>query len=605
MAENIGGVDFRARWTQDARAAAIADPARRVAISLPSPASAGSERSMRETLSRLPGEVTSFKILGKSVGDLGKEAAISGTAGALLRMGLGATAGVAGFTAVPVWGIAAAGGGIMGGVREHFKRTNETWARMRQEQGREVLGVVNKKLGKGDTLKGFFNPDQKRSITFAIMRGSAFGGAGNVAGGWVAETAVGQAVKGVFSGVGEAKDEFLGGVGGLKDAIGAARSADTSGGAAAATPTETPTPTATSTATPTPTATEVPKTATALPPSPTVQPTPAETQTSVPHSIPEALGRGIPFIGKPLDAVAGGFHNVGLKAHEITGWGLDAGKTFVDHSQYFKGRMEITDSSPDWVKNINSLDGEYGRAIQGTVVENLPEQRVKAQEIAHIIMDERGQPYYTYQTNAISNHIQHIMEDQANKAFDSNLQSLVDRGVNLNELTQKQFEEMIKEEGRKKFEEWLRDKATDDITEGVKAILNTEDQIKQVLSQGQGLVAEVRPVPAGTNVFDVVAPPNADTDIEFLKKIIPNMTANIAANEGVLTGWYWEGNPERVYPAYLGELNYLMKKAEEGNLEALLRLKDAFKSVRPSDSQFKMLTPEGIKRVLEILRQLG
>lgn len=181
----------------------------------------GAERFSWDKLSSLPREVTSFQILGKSVGDLAKEAVRNSVAGALLKAGFGATwIGGIGPGAIAV---SVAGGATMGGVREHNKRVYETWRRMREEQG--IEGV--KKLGKGDTLKGFFNPDHKVSITFAIGRGAAFGAAGNIiAGEWFANTGAGQLIREGFSRVGETVGGTFSGLGG------AARGAvDTAGGA--------------------------------------------------------------------------------------------------------------------------------------------------------------------------------------------------------------------------------------------------------------------------------------------------------------------------------------------------------------------------------------
>lgn len=163
----------------------------------------GRERFSWEKIANLPREVTNYQIFGKSVGDLAKEAAVSGAAGALFRIGLG-SAGLGGI------GLAAAAGGGVSGLREHYKRTNETWARMRQDQNI----AEGKKLGKGDTLKGFFNPDHKASVALAVGRGAAFGATGGIVGGWLVETPVAEAVRRGFSAVGGIKDA----VGGVKDA---------------------------------------------------------------------------------------------------------------------------------------------------------------------------------------------------------------------------------------------------------------------------------------------------------------------------------------------------------------------------------------------------
>lgn len=253
----------------------------------------GSERPLWETLSRLPREITSYQILGKSVGDLAKEVVVSGAAGALFRIGLG-SAGVGGI------GLAAAvGGGVMG-IKEHYKHTNETWQRMRAEQGVARLGA-------GDTLKGFFNPDEKRKITLAIGRGAMFGAAGGVVGGFISETGVGEAVKGAFDQAGQFKDKMLEKAGAVT----------TSGYTVTVTPVESgaqAAPTA-----PTETPTSVPPTSTVEPSdTPTTVPSPSPTGTPVPPASTDiAPLRDKPIIGPVADVIGGGFHNLGLRVQEV------------------------------------------------------------------------------------------------------------------------------------------------------------------------------------------------------------------------------------------------------------------------------------------------
>ena len=563
MAETTGG-DFRARWTPDVRAAAIADPARRPTTGpdiTPSPI--GAQNWFRERLPRFSKEVLLAPYMGKPKGEIIKEVlkevVVSAGTSAALRIALTTATGASGGL-----GIAAGVGAGAAAIREV------------RRQGKEHQSSSADRL----TLKEHLKSLEKKKLAGAIGKGAILGMVGF-------EFVNLEPVQGFGRAIGDVVGGAVGKLGELKGAIGSARSADTSGGAAAAT----------STATPTSTGTEVPKTATALPPSPTAVPPLPTAQPSVPP-IPEAPGRGIPVLGKVVDVVGGGFHNVGLKAHEITGLGLDAGKIFVDHSAYFKGRVEITDSSPDWIKSINRLDGEYGRAIQGTVGESLPGMREKATDLASQLARERGLPDYYFRQDAIANHIQHIMEDHANRAFDSQLQQLVASGQDLNQITDPGS---IKELGKKAFQDWLDNKSTEEIMAGANAFFDTENQIDQVLQSTPGLVAENRIVPAGTRPFDIFFP---NDNVDFLRKKIPDMAAHIAANEVSLTEW-WPVLKHEPYPAYLGELTYLVQRAEAGDLDALDRLKDAFKSANRNEVNFKLLTPDGIKKVLEILRQLG
>lgn len=100
----------------------------------------------------------------KSMGDLLKEAGAHTALGILIRIGVG-TAGVGG---IPLAIVAGAG---VKGIPEYYRRTNETWVRLKAEHGGN--------LGKGDRLKGFFNPDNKTSIALAVGKGATFGLIGN------------------------------------------------------------------------------------------------------------------------------------------------------------------------------------------------------------------------------------------------------------------------------------------------------------------------------------------------------------------------------------------------------------------------------------------
>lgn len=536
-------------------------------------------RSFLETLSRLPREITGYRILGKSVGDLAKEAAVSGAAGALFRIGLG-SAGVGGIA------LGATVGAGVAGIMEIRRQAIEN---QRAHPERTALKEKLKSL----------NPHDKKKLVMAIGRGAVFGAAGGIIGGYLSETGFGEAVKGVFSRVGELKDAVM-----REEEVVLVNGVDLQTPVLAEAPTSTPSPAGEGR----PGAVDIlggafhnvglkihETTGWGLP-SGESAPTGAET--------PPVLVTGGSRFG-PIDAVGGLLHNIGLKAHEVTGLGVDAGKTFVDHSKYFVGRMEITDSSPEWIKSINSLDGTYAKAVQGTVGEYWPQLEEEALGITNGIIEQN----LSLPRNpvAVSNHILHILEDKANRAFDSHLQSLVNQGIDLNTITDEKFEEMIEKTGRDTFEQWLQTDSTKDITAGAQKLLEIQFQINQLVDKPE--IAVNRIVPAGTSFFEAIFPGDIDVNnTEHLKRVIPDMAAHDAANYVELQrgNLGWTGvTGDHPFPAYPGEILYLMRLSEGGDLSALYRLRDALRGIPPQEVQIEVLTDEGKKKVLELLKQLG
>lgn len=532
--------------------------------------------NLRE-LGRIPKEVMGFRIFGKSVGDLAKEAIGYGALGALFRIGLG-TAGWQGFA------VAAGAGAGVAAVKEIKRQYSENQA---ANLDRTALKQKLKSLG----------PHDKVRLGKAIIKGAAFGAAGGIVGVYLAETGFGEAVKGAFGKAGEAagtvgrwreswqipqseaplRDKpFISpvaeAIGGVFHNVGLKIHEPTGWGLDSGQPS---------------TLAEA-------------QPTPADTA-ELAKQPPSATG--VSRFG-PVDVVGGAFHNLGLKAHELTGWGLDAGRNFVDHSKYFVGRMEITDSSPEWIKSINSLDGTYGKAIQGTVGEHWPQYSEEAFRITDSIGAQN--PNLPNNPNAVANHILHIMEDKANQAFDSHLQTLVSQGVDLNNITDEKFEEMVKKVGRETFEQWLQTDATKDIIEGSQNLLQVQSQIESLVTSTPNLVAETKIISGGTNLFDAIFPNVDKNNTEQLIGILPDMGAQIAVDyRNLILSSSWTNiignNP---FPAYPSEIPYLLQRAEGGDIGALMRLRSVLDIILSQDITLRKLSPEAVKKILELLKQI-
>ena len=658
-----------------------------------------SGRPLTEALSRVP-EKSRAKIFGKPWTDIARDAAGSAILGAAFNIGLRST-GVSGVA------LAAAAGGGVSGVKEHFKATNANWHRMQEEQHVDRLGLK-------DTLRGFFKQDREatKRIAFAVGTGAAFAATGNLAAAFIGESVVGDFLREKGANLKEFAE------GKITELAHATASSVEAANLEQTTPPDADIDRTESTETPVPTS--VPKEGFGR--NTPFEPV-AEVAGGLAHNVglkmheatgfgldetkPQAPGRGLPLIGNQVDIAGGAFHNAGLKVHEVTGLGFDRPEvataepvmdtseaeidseaeadeleiptetpepesleidepttdeesvpegpqvseqkqgflrntplegpadiigglfhnvglkaseirgllplmpwdpkgSFIDPGTYFPSEVKIPENAPEWIKDINNIDGEYGQAIQAEVGKHLPDMQNQTLSILEEMANQNQQFKGVDGVNAI-NHVQHIMEDKANRAFDGALKGVVEGSQDLEEA---------RRIGQESFAKWLQDEADKDIRDGIAQIIDTRVQIDQTLTATPSLIEEPKVIPAGQSPFDIFFPKDADTNNEYLKKVIPNMAANIAANQnGLLEAWLEQslktvGVPESLsdlptYEAYMGELNYLMKRAEAGDIAALQRLKDAFKYSVGHDWEFKRLSADGIKRMLELIKPLG
>lgn len=534
----------------------------------------GRERFSWEKIANLPKEVTSFQILGKSVGDLAKEAAVSGTAGALFKIGLG-TAGVGGIV------LGATAGAGVSGLREHFKRTNETWARTRVKQG---VGRLNKR----DTLKGFFNPDHKASITFAIGRGAVFGAGGGVVGGWLAETPVGTAVKEGFSKVGEGVGGIFSGAGGVTratvDAAGGVK--DTAGsmkdslniGAPEIKP-DTPilggvTQTAHTVGSITHGVTSIgvgempwdarvapviPETAPPAPEpiQPPAAPPPAEAPPAPPAPVPapEPIAAPVepeapPPSGPQPDTIAASINNP---------------------------EIQIPDDAPQWMKDANDINKDYGLTKQALVGEYFfAENNNVVDKALEVFVATDGRVFADLspvEQETVRDHLMHVMEVHVNQDFDSHLEEAVNKNISLDDM---------KSIGRSSFEQWKNSADfTNQMTQEASNIVEVHDQINDLVQEAfSGRISQ-----------DVL---NLDYAPEKLGSII-------ATNYDTLFNGWHKIHPDQQFPVHLSEIRYLILLAQEGNESALIRLKGAFGGVAVGQDHLYWY-PDLQQKIMELLR---
>ena len=302
----------------------------------------GGIKEKAEAISRLPREITGKRIFGKSVGDLAKEAAVSGAAGALFRIGLG-SAGVGGIA------LGATAGAGVAGIMEIRRQAIEN------QQAHPERTALKEKLKS-------LNPHDKKRLVLAIGRGAVFGAAGGVVGGYLSETGFGEAVKGAFSRVGE-----------LKDAIGAN----------------------------------------------------FQTQvTEAPTSISAPIEGGRSGV---IDVLGGALHNVGLKAHEITGIGVG--------EMPWDARTPGTPAPVSPPEPVAPAPVSPGQPLETTplLLSNLTQNpefatQVQAAVGSHLATSTEIASQFPDASEQVQQAVQHKMEALANQSFEQAAQEMANSG---------------------------------------------------------------------------------------------------------------------------------------------------------------------------------
>lgn len=406
---------------------------------------------------------------------------------------------------------------------------------MRQEQPTHVG-----KLGKEDTLKGFFNPDNKRSISYAIGRGAVFGAGGNIVGGLIADTPVGEAIKegfsrigrtieeyrpnmnikllhvpGVIDAVGEIKDSLnlgtpeikldtpiVGGIVGIKDTVGAI-----------------------------------------IPDLPFETQTP---ETSVETSVPEA----------PSVVESGHVIQAGPDSPEIK---------VPDNLQ----------PQEQWIAGANDINKDYGLMKQAEVGAMLP----KIDELLTSQGLTDADPNY----EAMRNHLQHIAEQKVNEVYDSHLQEAVANHMSLDQ---------VKESWQNNFSDWI------DQGEMAKDMVPVI-QIDSIALQPD-TINSLRTIPPGLSFESVL---NNTITPEGWKGLAPWLGSHIAANIDVLNEGWHRTFPTEHFPVKLGEISTLVHNFQNGDLNASEKLKSAFRGLSQGE-KIRLLTDSSYQNVWAILEQM-
>lgn len=556
----------------------------------------------RDALITLRGRTKVFNVpVGEILKKMGKESLLSVPVGVVAGMAVG-TMGLGAAAGLVTSGLA---GAAKEGIKEHGRQTTEKWERIRTEKG------VNRLWNPWDLARGFLNPDEKRKLGAAIGKGtlkglvfgSAGGAFGGVIGGALADTAVGHAagavaenVRGLTGGALVAAREAVGHVGGVKDAAGAWKDSWGLPGAGQLG---------------IPVASEVPP---------------------APATEPQAPGRGIPLVGRAADVIGGGFHDTGLKIHETTGLGIDqapsgrvpgsesvaptepepapAGGPPAPSAPYPEPiavsinnpEIQIPDDAPQWMKEANDINKEYGLAKQALVGEYFfAENNNVVDKAIESYLSSQGKTLVDLsplELETIKDHLMHVMEVHVNQDFDSRLPEAVNKNISLEEM---------KSIGRESFEEWINSGGfnTEMVQEAAK-VVEVHNQINEIMSTTKLGGYEI-PVSADVSFSFAVEdyfknaprPPSLD---QFIPQ---SLGIHIASNYDVLYNGWNRVHPDLPFPVHLGEAVYLVEKAEAGDVDALMRLKAAFSGIAKGGEYFYF--GGGIPildRIYDLLKQL-
>ncbi len=592
--------------------------------------------SIADMLPNLPPQQRSFRIFGKSTGEISDKAKELTVAGAkktftkenafftgtsiLLKLGMG-SAGIGGLP------LTVAGAGTMGGIRAHYNETNEYWKRERAAKGVDHLGVR-------DTLKGFFTvADMKRNgkIALGIGKGATFGMLGNFVGGFVSEAAPLQVARGA---IGEKLE------GGINKALEWKQS--WSAPSVGMPEIHGPDIHLPSVELPKfePPKIELPKPDIKLP------------QVDVPviggignmaHGAADIAGGGVhdvtsgigdfaksdaPLRDKPLginevaEKAGGLFHNIGQKVGEMThlegNMPWDHGR-YIEPGKYIGRNLMIPDNAPEWLQydNIHDIHGEYAEEIQGAVAVNLSKKWNEILDIATDVAKQHGHTLSEEDQLNIMNNAMHIMEVHGNQAFDSHLEQVINGSKDLADASWL---------GNHDLDTWANSPDfVNNMQEGANIYFNVQDQLTQEIINNPQDLTTVTII--GKSVFEQLFPNLDLNDQEAVRKVVDEMGVHIAINQKTLLRtaieqWkdshqipletsindidqFWN---EFNFPAYSAELNSLMEKARAGDAEAITRLKSAL-GIK-SNSLFRPLSFWYLKKntwnlVLDKLKLLG
>jgi len=522
------------------------------------------ERFSWEKLSNLPREVTSFKILGKSVGDLAKEAAMSSIAGGFFKIGFGAVGvggiAVGGVAVGPIAVGSLAGGGVSGLMEIRRQAIENQTAHPERQRIFEKIKSIN--------------PNDKKKVVMAFGRGAAFGTVGGIVGSeWFGNTGAGQLVRGGFSKVGETVGGSFSGLGGVArgaaDAAGGAKDAvggwkDTWG---------LPVP---------------PRPQVALPVSPEVTlPSPI---LEAPAGAPEAVAK----IYQDPEFIKG--------ANEIIGRHLNQVDTYTDQALRHAG-VDPASLSPEAIDRtrqfitydlVNNAGGRFENAVAAGVEQNLDVNQILGQG------QQRLEDFLANDQNYYSSH------------FDDAIRNVVGQvsepAIPVPELSQPELPPQPPVSEPAPVPEAPAPAPEPSPTPPApEPVIPAPEPVAPAPAPPEALspdmVREVY-IPKGSNVSQLLV--NAGHSISWGPQDAELFGTHIEANYDLLNNFRNQLIENHVIPPSelmipRAELSDLIERAKEGDTEAIGKLRAALKWI-PEGQQFKILSKAGISAVMGLLK---
>lgn len=252
--------------------------------------------------------------------------------------------------------------------------------------------------------------------------------------------------------------------------------------------------------------------------------------------------------------------------------------SFIEPGRY-SPKITIPDNAQVWIKDANNFDGVYAKSIQAEVGKYYQGTIDKAVE--QLLSQQGKTPADLSQSSleGMRNHMLHIMEDQGNRAFDSHLADAVKNNIALDQM---------KEISERSYVEWLNSNGMNDLVNGGKEFLEVDNQIHP-LGNLRDTVTGLEGVQMrlGGNMINAG---EILTNGFFLdgKENPQQLGALIAVNYDMLFGNWKATYPDLSFPAYLGEILYLIQRADGGDTASLERLRWIFKMAIVNGDHFEI-----------------
>lgn len=302
--------------------------------------------------------------------------------------------------------------------------------------------------------------------------------------------------------------------------------------------------------------------------------------------------RDKPILGNVADVAGGALHNIGLKAHELSGLGQgnmpwDANANPAGHTGYV---IEAGPNSPEikvpenlppeqqWIAGANDINQDYGLMKQAEVGKILPK------------IDEflASQGFTEANTSpdtlaAMRDHLQHVAEARVNSVYDTHLQEAVTNHMSLAEVQNNWHQD---------FSKWV---------EGGEMIREMTPYLQvEAVGLQPGFVEQTIFPPLGLPLDSVL---NASLSPQEWRNIAPKLGSFVAANIDPLNEAWHRTFPTEKFPVQLEEISDLVYRLQGGDFTALEKLKSACKGLSQGE-RIRILNDAGYSRVWEILEAL-